>query len=771
MRNAKLAKVPIDHRTLQPGSVTDPAIYMNAQDAFYMAALYGDAYGVGFCFTENDPCFFIDIDAGYRGGEWSTLTCEIVAQFPGAAQEISQSGTGLHIFGTYKALMAHSNKNVAENIELYTTGRFVALTFNQLSGDVASDHTVALTNLTAKYFPPTSIIMPQEWTDKPVKHWDGIEDDVELIKQACKSKSARAAFGHGATFKDLWEANADALGKAYPDAHSGREYDASSADGALAFHLAFWTGNDCERILRLMLDSALHRQKWDDRLEDYLKARTILGACSGQTKAYNRGHNRIKELPEQAQAVEAKLRVGYQWLTPNMQMEFFKGCCYVSDSPHKIFVPSGELLKPDQFNVLYGGYTFAMDDTGKAKTTKAFEAFTQSQAANFPKANSSLFVPTELPGKILDIDGRTYVNTYVPIPTRQIEGDITPFLTYFKKLLPNEHDRNILLAYMAAIVQYPGVKFQWAPVIQGTEGNGKTLLTRCVVYAVGMPHCHLPTASELSEKFNSWLFDKIVIGIEEMHVPEGRLSVLSILNAMITNTDLAMRGMQQEQKMKRNVANFMLNSNRKDAVPKDKSGRRFSVFFTAQQSVDDLERDGMGGDYFPKLYDWLKADGYAIVTRYLYTYAIPNELNPAKDCQRAPITSTTHEAITASLGTVEQEIMDAVKENHIGFSGGFISSHHLRRTLDSLHLRRAISVVRRREMLNNLGYDWHPALREGRVNNPIMIDDGKASVLFVHRDHINRSIETSARVVQAYIEAQGKAAIIPPNVISAPGRT
>jgi hypothetical protein len=49
------------------------------------------------------------------------------------------------------------------------------------------------------------------------------------------------------------------------------------------------------------------------------------------------------------------------------------------------------------------------------------------------------------------------------------------------------------------------------------------------------------------------------------------------------------------------------------------------VFYSAQQLDVDLARDGMDGDYFPKLYTWLKGDGYAIVADYLANYAIPDD--------------------------------------------------------------------------------------------------------------------------------------------------
>ena len=102
-----------------------------------------------------------------------------------------------------------------------------------------------------------------EWTSQPVPEWSGPDDDNELITLACKSNSPASIFGNKASFLDLWQGNTEALSRAFPDHSGGRAYDYSSADMALASHLAFWTGKNCERIERLMRQSALVREKWD----------------------------------------------------------------------------------------------------------------------------------------------------------------------------------------------------------------------------------------------------------------------------------------------------------------------------------------------------------------------------------------------------------------------------------------------------------------------------------------------------------------------------
>lgn len=749
-------KIPHSPRTCQPyakGSdwQNDPAATSDAQTAIDAAAKMGAGWGVGFLFTERDPFWFVDIDKAYDGREWSTTARDICAQLAGCAVEVSQSNTGLHIFGVgADSLPPHSNKNIAKGIELYHGGRFVALTGTNAVGAADAPQSANIAGVIDRYFPPreSQAVDFEGWTDAPVEGYQGFDDDETLINKALASKSASSVFGNRATFAQLWAADEDALALAYPD-ERGRTYDASSADAGLAQHLAFWTGNNCERIREIMQRSKLVRDKWDR--EDYL-VRTIERAVGMQKDVYAGGA--IKEVSVETLVAQPVRRTGYQLLDATTQIDYFKDCVYIQDM-HRVFMPDGSLLKPEQFNAVMGGYVFALDDIADKTTRKAFEVLTESQAVRFVKAHATTFKPCSPRGAIIEQDGRRLLNTYVPVDVDKTPGDVTPFLQHLAKVLPAQGDQDILLSYMAACVQHQGTKFQWAPLLQGTEGNGKTLFTRCVAHAVGKRYTHYPKAMDIDNKFNGWLMDKIFIGVEDIFVPDNRREVLETLKPMITGGDgleIQLKGVDQ---ITADIcANFMLNSNHKDAIRKTRNDRRFAVFFTAQQSEADIERDGMSGDYFPDLYDWLRSGGYAAVAHYLSTYDIPDRLNPATRCHRAPDTSSTEEAISFGLGAIEQEVLEAIEEGRTGFAGGWVSSVHLDLLLESKRMSRAVPPNKRRDLMITLGYDWHPALTNGRANNPILCDFGKKSRLYVAAGHESLSLDKAADVAAAYVATQ-----------------
>jgi hypothetical protein len=637
-RPGKTDKYPVDHRTGHfPVSAHDPQYWLDSETAIRTAGSWGEPFGVGFVFTEQDPFWFLDIDGCLQAdGQWNPVSQQLSGLLSGCAVEISQSGKGLHFFGIGRP-PAHGCRNDAYGLEFYHAGRFAALTGIGAIGNAACDASSILPALIAAYFPPdASQGISQEWTTEPDPLWNGPANDEELIRRAMNSRSSASAFGSRASFSDLWMENVPVLAQSYPDA-GGRPYDASAADAALAQHLAFWTGKNCERIRTIMFGSKLVREKWDREGNFPYLQETILRAVARQSDVLT--DKRMEPLPmsisatvpnsEQPQSTTVQ---GITILDGEKQVELFNGAVYISDQ-HKALIPGGRLLKPEQFKVHYGGYSFQIDPNNERLSRDAWEAWTQSQLYRCPRVDGSCFRPDMPPGAVLVRGGQRFVNTYFPVNVERKQGDPGPFLGHLKKLLPNEHDRQIILSYMAACVQHKGVKFQWAPLIQGVEGNGKTLLTRCVAEAVGRRYVHWPKASKLSKEFNAWMVGKLFFAVEDIYVPDARREVIEDLKPLITGGDgLEIEAKGVDQTSADICGNFIFNSNHLDAIRKTKNDRRFCVLFSSQQQVEDLTRDGMEGNYFPQLYDWLRAEGYAIVNELLSTYQIPAAYNPAGQC-------------------------------------------------------------------------------------------------------------------------------------------
>lgn len=741
-RPGKIDKIPIDPNTGREIDAHDPSNHLSSEEALAaLAALAaGRGSGIGFVFTARDPFFFLDIDDCLQpDGQWSQLSQQLCSSMAGCFMEVSYSGKGLHVFGVCDQI-DHSCRADAHGLEFYTSGRFAALTGIGPQGNAwTAVHPDALQWLISTYFPPRQAVSLAEWTEGPDPSWSGPEDDDELIRRMLSAKgSAASAFSGRASVTALWNADADELSVAFPD--NVRGWDWSRADAALLQHLAFWTGRDCARIDRLFRRSALYRDKWER--QDYSYG-SILHAVSHCTKVY-----------QQRQQPAEQDHGSYNFLTVRQQLEHFDKCVYVREL-HRAFVPDGFLLKPEQFKVEYGGHIFALDAIADKVTKNAWEAFTENRAHRFPRAHTACFRPENEPAELIEDGGLILVNTYIPIKTLQKDGDPSFFLDLMHRLFPDPRDREIMLSYMAACKQYPGAKFQWWPVIQGVKGNGKSAIIDIMEFAIGLRYSFRPNSEVMAKtgnQFNTWAYRRLFIGIDEIYVADRR-AFLEAFKTMVTNRWIPFEGKGADQVMGDNRANGIIATNHRDGVPITDDERRYAPFFLPQQAPGDLIRDGMGGKYFPSLYNWLRDDGFAIVNGFLQSYRICEEFNPATECHRAPETSSTKEAIRSGLGSIEQDILEAIEQDRAGFAGGWVSSLALDKIIDERRVR--MSHMKKRELMQSMGYILHPALRDGRVNNPIT-DSGVVGKprLWIRSGHLAANLQTAAEVVRKYQEAQ-----------------
>lgn len=799
------------------GAHMNPAHWMTAHDAQVWADALGSSYGVAIVIHEGSGLFCVDLDDAWTNeGGWSTWAQQACSRFPGAAMELSASGRGLHILGRYTGVLEpHGVKCTPLKMEAYTKARFIALTGMHWAGDIQSDHTQALKNLLLEYFPPRpESEATAEWTDAPVPQWSGPEDDGELINRALRSHGAGVVWGGKASFADLFTANAARLSRAFPSI-SGDAWDRSNADLALFNHLAFWTGNNCERMERIAQASALYRDKWER--PEYLRDWGILKACATQKQWYKdrsaSPRNSVSQVPTDGAADESSnappplatvpgqvppgtpgagvaaptpsavplavapspptgtlVTVGISGIvlpTTKMlqpgecpapgalvgieeQQLMFAGCVYVEDI-NMVMMPDGTLLDSTRFDNRHPGITFITTVDGTRPTRSAWEAFVQSEVHAFPKVRGLFFAPLSPPGATIWKDGMKYINSFVPIDIKGLPGDYSPFWNHLKKLLPNGHDAEVLLYYMAAVVQNPGLKFQWWPFIQGVPGNGKSFVCEALERCVGSKFTHAADASKLGGRFNAAFYGKLFVRIDEVKIDHQRGNVWESLKLLITQEKIEIEAKGIDSVTREVCFNGILLSNHKNGVRKTEDDRRICVMYCAQQAKADLARDGLDMPYFNRLWDWANAGGWETIRWLLENTKIPNECNPAVSCRRAPDTTTTMEAIMEGWGAAEQEVLEAISVGQEGFKGGWVSSAALDKLLTQIGKGNTIPRRARGQLLSSMGYVPHPGLPGGRV--PTRMPDGSIPVLWVKLDGGPWPTD-GLGIMKAYAEAQ-----------------
>lgn len=655
-RPGKLDKLPIDYSTGRVISAHDSAYWLGYDSAARFAQQFGDGHGVGFVITPESKVFCLDIDGCLQpDGQWSQQSRDLCAMFPGAAIECSVSGRGLHIWGTYSGdMLPHGCKNEALGIELYTEKRFIALGRpDGATGNVATDCTLALQCAAAVYFPPDMAqTVDQAWTTEPCEEWRGPTDDEDLLRRAMGSKSAAAAFGGRASFADLWNNNGAALMHAYPA--EGRMYDASQADAALAQHLAFWTGKDCERIRRLMDRSALARDKWER--EDYLP-RTILGAVARQFEVF------VDEAARRREQIEEAMRIG----EGSDEIRLAGTITLDEMLPRFVFIQDGQQvvdLQQPQHVAALGDWKatfkastttlevkgqFNFDGTPKTKTYETAALWEKS-----PKRQIAQAVTFLAGGKrvVRDPKGREAVNTWNPPERSTPPGDPSLFLEHVGYLFGDDAPR--FLDWLAHIEQRPGElpQFGWLH-ISDKQGTGRNWIAGVVARLwPGYAAVNFDLSAFFRTGFNDRLSSKIIAVVDEINegANESKWRNSETMKSLVNEGQRTINPKFGRIREEFNACRWLVFSNHRSALALNETDRRFNVVI----------REGapQAPDYYARLYAALKEPAFiAGVAHFLRTRDL-SAFNPGA---HAVMNAAKEAVIAANRSEADDVLVDVVK--------------------------------------------------------------------------------------------------------------
>ncbi|WP_226043165.1 hypothetical protein [Natrinema sp. DC36] len=253
-RDGKPTKIPVTPGSGEFASSTDPETWVSVETALEYADS-GDADGVGFVFTDDDPIVGVDLD-DCRDPETETVddVAEDIIERLDSYTEISPSGTGFHVLIEGEL---PDGRNRRGSIELYDTARFFTVTgdtLEEMPGRVARRQD-ALEVIHREHVQDSeseqkSESGQHEVTDEQPLTGTAVDIDVDLEDEELLEKARNAS--NGSKFERLWNGNTAG-------------YDSQSeADMALCCLLAFWAGGDQTRIDQLFRQSGLLREKWDE---------------------------------------------------------------------------------------------------------------------------------------------------------------------------------------------------------------------------------------------------------------------------------------------------------------------------------------------------------------------------------------------------------------------------------------------------------------------------------------------------------------------------
>lgn len=265
----KNTKIPINPYDGSAGKSNDPNTWSDFDTAMRALNDIERADGLAFYFTNGYVGLDIDhIDSNledWRAGDNdpNNLVNKFKDLTDNTYMEVSQSGTGIHAIFKGKIPGKRRRKG---NYEMYQTGRFFALTGNNIIPDptiksMSDDEMKALYEF---LFGKDNVVQLHSETDNitPVDL-----SVVEIIKRA--ENSAKTGTRFTMFMKGGWEQ--------FYSSHS-------EADMAFANDLAFWTGRDFHKMDTIFRNSSLMREKFDEKHGAVTYGTSLLNKAINETQ-------------------------------------------------------------------------------------------------------------------------------------------------------------------------------------------------------------------------------------------------------------------------------------------------------------------------------------------------------------------------------------------------------------------------------------------------------------------------------------------------------
>lgn len=290
-------------------------------------------------------------------------------------------------------------------------------------------------------------------------------------------------------------------------------------------------------------------------------------------------------------------------------------------------------------------------------------------------------------------------------------GDVTPFLDHMAYLFEDEVERSYVLDYLAMLIQAPGRKVNYALLVKGDQGTGKSWIGRLMAKIIGQPNMVFPANSEVMSNWTAWTEGAQLAVIEEL-MAMGRLEMANKLKPIITEPFLRIEAKNCNLYSIPNRLNLIAFTNHADAVPIERGDRRWLVAFS-----DALPRDE---SYYEGLFTFLEGDGPGAVRDWLLNRSVG--LSPKG---MAPATAGKAVMRKLSMGEAEQFLAEQLEDGAAPFAFDLVRFEDVMNSVP-FHIQRRTRDLRGRVtrwLCEGVGAVKHSRFTKsdgsGRVSSPL----------------------------------------------------
>lgn len=379
--------------------------------------------------------------------------------------------------------------------------------------------------------------------------------------------------------------------------------------------------------------------------------------------------------------------------------QWAKGLCYVTSENVFYRHATNRKFSPEVLDLMYQQPTVGDE---KPVLPRHYAI----QVAEVQQVESLRYEPAQGNKRFFQVDGVPYCNTYRPdyasADILRADEAAEIYVDHLAKLIKEPENQRTLTDYFAYLVQHPGKKIRWTPLIQGAEGCGKSSLAEIMRVVLGRRNIGKLNAKDVMDsQYNDWAYGVQLVVLEEVRIiGSNRHAVMDKLKPCITDDFIGLNCKFEPKRTVPNVTNYLMFTNYHDSLAIREDGRRYFVLSSPLQRPEQIAAIG-GKAHFDRLYSMIR-DNAGGLRAFFESWPISKNFDPEG---RAPSTKYLKDLADNAATPLAQAVKLCLEdEPHPLVRADIVSLACLRGALDSSHLNefsdQALGAV-----LREMGWD------------------------------------------------------------------
>jgi len=340
--------------------------------------------------------------------------------------------------------------------------------------------------------------------------------------------------------------------------------------------------------------------------------------------------------------------------------------CYVATEDIFYNIASGVSLRPVAFDRYFEKELIPKEDkpvNGKAIIQPSAYAL---NLMDIPRVDGTIYCPLHQgDDPYFELNGRRFLNTFdkIHVPVEDPEyseraGEL--IVRHLSLMIEEKWIVDVLLDFLACLVQKPGHKIPWLPCIQSAEGTGKGFLAKIMAACLGQGNVKIVSPEIVRSQWNDWMTGAQFFVLEEIHFPgERREAVMNTLKPFISDQMIPVNQRNTSARNEPNWGNAIAFTNFPDALHLKEWDRRWMFIRSGLQTAEQVAVVNNSG-HFEKM-EWLLEDVGAGGLRYWLRKRVISSDFPFNG--PAPQTKYRKAVVEESKNNMQITVEDIIADN------------------------------------------------------------------------------------------------------------